>query len=227
MIPDKAHCLFEQSGTFRDEFIRLGIPAEDYDILNDFGKTDHIIDLFGEIDKAYRGEASIFDGITANDVVMAFFPCTRFEDQAIMLFRGVQYQMRDYTDEKKLEKALSVHDELSVLYSLICRLFIVCLRRGLRLIVENPYSTQHYLQRYFPVKPNIIDTDRTLSGDIYKKPTQYWFVNFEPVPNFVTEPLEIHETKKIVKENSVSRKVLRSMISPQYARRFILEYIIG
>lgn len=51
----KAHCFFEQSGTFRDEFIKLGIPAEDYDIRNDFGKTDHIIDLFAEIEKSFGG----------------------------------------------------------------------------------------------------------------------------------------------------------------------------
>lgn len=45
----KVHCLFEQSGTFKNEFRKLGIDAEDYDILNDFGETDHIIDLFAEI----------------------------------------------------------------------------------------------------------------------------------------------------------------------------------
>ena len=45
----KVHCLFEQSGTFKNEFKKLGIDAEDYDILNDFGQTDHIIDLFSEI----------------------------------------------------------------------------------------------------------------------------------------------------------------------------------
>lgn len=49
----KAHCLFEQSGTFKNEFIKLGIPAEDYDIQNQFNQTDHVIDLFGEIEKAY------------------------------------------------------------------------------------------------------------------------------------------------------------------------------
>lgn len=27
----------------------MGIDAEDYDILNDFGQTDHVIDLFAEI----------------------------------------------------------------------------------------------------------------------------------------------------------------------------------
>ena len=46
---EKVHCLFEQSGTFKNEFRKLGINAEDYDIRNDFGQTDHIIDLFAEI----------------------------------------------------------------------------------------------------------------------------------------------------------------------------------
>lgn len=46
---NKVHCLFEQSGTFKNEFKKLGIDAEDYDILNDFGETDHVIDLFAEI----------------------------------------------------------------------------------------------------------------------------------------------------------------------------------
>lgn len=45
----KVHCLFEQSGTFKNEFIKLGIPAEDYDIQNEFGQTDHIVDLFENI----------------------------------------------------------------------------------------------------------------------------------------------------------------------------------
>lgn len=43
---NKSHCFFEQSGTFKNEFIKLGIPAEDYDIQNEFGQTDHVIDLF-------------------------------------------------------------------------------------------------------------------------------------------------------------------------------------
>ena len=45
----KAHCLFEQSGTFKNEFKKLGIDAYDYDILNDYGQTDYQVDLFAEI----------------------------------------------------------------------------------------------------------------------------------------------------------------------------------
>lgn len=45
----KVHCLFEQSGTFKNEFIKLGIPAEDYDIQNEYGETDHVLDIFSNI----------------------------------------------------------------------------------------------------------------------------------------------------------------------------------
>lgn len=50
------HCLFEQSGTFKNEFRKLGYEAYDYDILNDFGETDFQIDLFKEIEDAYERE---------------------------------------------------------------------------------------------------------------------------------------------------------------------------
>lgn len=51
----KVHLFFEQSGTFKNEFKKLGYEAVDYDILNDFGETDYQIDLFAEIEKAYGG----------------------------------------------------------------------------------------------------------------------------------------------------------------------------
>ena len=51
-IKGKVHCFFEQSGTFKNEFIKLGIHAEDYDIQNNFGQTDHTDDLFKAIEDA-------------------------------------------------------------------------------------------------------------------------------------------------------------------------------
>lgn len=54
-INGKVHCFFEQSGTFKNEFRKLGYEASDYDIQNNFGETDHVIDLFAEIEKAYSG----------------------------------------------------------------------------------------------------------------------------------------------------------------------------
>ena len=35
-------CLFEQSGTFKNEFRKLGFEAFDYDIRNDFSETDYL-----------------------------------------------------------------------------------------------------------------------------------------------------------------------------------------
>lgn len=52
-----AHCLFEQSGTFKNEFKKLGVEAYDYDILNDFGQTDFVVDLFAEIEGGVRRKA--------------------------------------------------------------------------------------------------------------------------------------------------------------------------
>ena len=63
IINGKVHCFFEQSGTFKNEFIKLGIPAEDYDIQNNFGETDHQDDLFKAIEDAYDGKPSLFDSI--------------------------------------------------------------------------------------------------------------------------------------------------------------------
>lgn len=54
-IKGKVHCFFEQSGTFKNEFLKLGIPAEDYDIQNNFGQTDHVVDLFQAIEDAWGG----------------------------------------------------------------------------------------------------------------------------------------------------------------------------
>lgn len=54
-IKGKVWCFFEQSGTFKNEFKKLGIDAVDVDIQNNFGQTDHVVDLFTEIETAYGG----------------------------------------------------------------------------------------------------------------------------------------------------------------------------
>lgn len=230
--PNKVYCFFEQSGTFKNEFLKLGIPAEDFDILDEFGQTDHIIDLFAEIDKAYEGKPSVFDSITQSDLIFAFFPCTRFEDQIMLAYRGDLAQIRNKSDLHKLEYSKKLHSELHTLYIYIyiCNLFIVLLKKNIPAIIENPYSAQHYLKQYFPIKPSIIDNDRRENGDYFKKPTQFWFINIKPESNVIFEPLEIAEHYKIKYNNDlfkeIGRKTARSMIHPQYARRFILSYIL-
>lgn len=62
-ITGKVHCFFEQSGTFKNEFKKLGYEAVDVDIQDNFGQTDLQIDLFAEIENAYDGKPSLFDEI--------------------------------------------------------------------------------------------------------------------------------------------------------------------
>jgi len=218
----KYHCFFEQSGTFKNEFKKLGYKAYDYDILNDFNETDYVIDLFDEIEKGYLGLNSIFDKMNKQDTILAFFPCVRFEAQVIMNFKGVNSGYKDWNMKKKLSNCLKLSEELNRNYQLITKLAIICVDKNISLIIENPYSTQHYLHRYWCIEPKIIDMDRSLEGDYYKKPTQYWFINCDPKNNFIFEPLELVKRKKINDENTVNR----SMIHPQYANRFIRQYII-
>ena len=226
----KAHCLFEQSGTFKNEFRKLGIEAYDYDIRNDFGETDFVVDLFGEIAKSYEGGVSIFDKIGRKDVIMAFFPCTMFQENNALLFAGTAFQQKNQTDIQLLDYVIKRHETLHEFYVLICKLFAVVLRKGLRMVVENPFTQPHYLSTYFPIPPTIVDKDRTQNGDYYKKPTQYWFVGFKPFDNWVFEPLDhvdVKNVNRMVKTDGVDRQVLRSMIHPQYASRFIRQYILS
>ena len=232
-----AHCLFEQSGTFKNEFKKLGYEAYDYDIQNEFGETDYVIDLFEEIKGGYDGKPSIFDKISRDDLILAFFPCVRFENQIMLWFRGQSHSQRDWSMEKKMQFDMDLLDEVSHMYKLVNKLFILCMRKGLRLVMENPYSEEHFLRRYWCYLPSIIDKDRRENGDYYKKPTQYWFVNFEPHYNLVFEPISYNaiECKDAIrlmnkehyeKTGAKTKKEARSMIHPQYANRFIRQYLI-
>lgn len=226
----KYHCFFEQSGTFKNEFKKLGYKAYDYDILNDFNETDHVIDLFNEIENGYDNKPSVFDIFKQNeDFIIAFFPCVRFEEQILLYFRGEASTQKKWSLEQKLEYDLKLHNELHNLYSYITKLVIICTRKNIPLIIENPYGSQHYLTRYWCIKPAFIDKNRFLNGDYYEKPTQYWFINCEPKDNFIFEPLKLVKKQTIIyqkKCGNLSHQKMRSMIHPQYANRFIRQYII-
>lgn len=231
-----AHCLFEQSGTFKNEFKKLGIEAYDYDILNEYGQTDYQVDLFKEIRGGYNGEKSIFDNISKDDIILAFFPCVRFENQIMLWYRGQNNSQTDWTLREKMVFDMQLLEETKKNYDLVNMLFIVCMDRGLKLIMENPYSEEHFLRRYWCFLPEIIDKDRRDRGDYYKKPTQYWFLNCKPKNNFIFEccnynsvdckdPIRLMK-KEHYEEFANTKKEARSMIHPDYANRFIREFIL-
>lgn len=231
-IKGKILCFFEQSGTFKKEFQKLGYTAYDYDIQNEFGETDYVIDLFKEIEKAYDNKSSIFDNITSDDLIMAFFPCIYFTGYSNpVMFRLESVTYINLTLKEKLDKIIQRGRDRQYFYEMLYKMVGVCLLRDLRIIIENPWSSNgaHYLKDNFFKNPDLIDNNRTLRGDDFIKPTGYWFFNCEPTFGCSFEPTKKH--KKIVNtKHPLGGGICsteRSMINPKYARNFICDFVLG
>ena len=180
-IKGNVHCFFEQSGIFKNEFIKLGYKAFDYDIQNDFGETDFQIDLFSEIEKGYEEKESIFDNITKDDFVIAFFPCIYFETMQASYYQMTNINMIKQSIRQKYETVIDRIQKREYFYILLYKLFAICEIRGIRLVLENPATQPSYLLYPINFIPyTFIDNDRTKRGDCFKKPTAYWFVNCKP-----------------------------------------------
>ena len=229
MTVNFAHCLFEQSGTFKRAFQSLGIPAKDYDIQNQFGETDWQGDLFEEIWDAYEGRPSIFDDIRRDDVIIAFFPCIYFCEMSSMFFMGVSYNQRKLSSLGKIEDIMRRDRQRHRYYQMLLMLFYVCEEQQLRLIVENPYNAHHYLRFNFPYTPKVIDMNRRLRGDYVKKPTQYFFLNCEPAGKVSMQLDKVQEYTRARKSAPQAGMCSsdRSMISDDYAHNFICDHILG
>lgn len=229
-IKGKVHCFFEQSGTFKNEFIKLGIPAEDYDIQNHFGETDHNIDLFNEIETAYGGGQSVFDSISKDDLIMAFFPCIYFETMQMRFYALTSHNFVDKPLTTQIEYAIDRVQKRAQLHILLYKMTHIALSRGLRLVIENPSTEPNFLitgQNY--PRPTMIDRNRMARGDFFKKPTAYWFWNCSPTYGFSGQN---DKPQKNIKHCERSKgdglcSEERSMISPDYARNFICDFILG
>lgn len=229
-ITGKVHCFFEQSGTFKNEFIKLGIPAEDYDIQNNFGQTDHVVDLFQAIEDAYDGHPSLFDTIGGGDLIMAFFPCIYFETIQQLYFALAKNDFRNKSMQFQIDYALDRLDKRTYFHKLLYKMLWVAYDKKLRLVIENPATAPNYLitGQNFPT-PTIIDNNRMRRGDVFRKPTAYWFVNCNPT-NGMT--FQYDKEQKIIDKCKSSPKAglcseERSMIHPDYARNFICDFILG
>ena len=230
-IKGKVHCFFEQSGSFKNEFIKLGIPAEDYDIQNNFGETDHVIDLFAEIEKAYQGGVSVFDNISKDDLIMAFFPCIEFCDAKTMIYRGCHISQKNWTLDMIMKKNIEFSKRRQLFYEILLMLVAIVSCRNYRMIIENPWNTSRstYLQNNF-IQPSFIDRNRALRGDYYVKQTAYWFIGCE---HTIGHSYQVNKNPKIVYKQHGEQQITgicdeqRSMISPDYARNFICDFIIG
>ena len=229
-INGKVWCLFEQSGTFKNEFIKLGIPAIDIDIQNNFGQTDQQIDIFKEIINYfnYRG-GDLFPSISKDDLILAFFPCIYFNATSQMLFSFTHRNYRNLSVMEKAHEVLARSGKREEYFRYAVMMMAIVMDRGLRLIMENPWSEQTFLKANFVAPPTFVDNNRMLRGDYFVKPTAYWFVNCTPTSGSTI--LQDKKKRVITGERSLKGGGIcnqdRSMISPDYAKSFICDFILG
>lgn len=177
-----------------------------------------------------RGGVSIFDSMTCNDLLMAFFPCIYFETIQQLYFCFGKFENRNKDMKTQVEQAIDRLDKRTEFHKLLYQFYLVCHEKGLRLIIENPATEPNYLitGQNFPA-PTMIDKNRMLRGDVFRKPTAYWFLNCSPTYGFTEQndkkPKRIDRSKASKQAGLCSEE--RSMISPDYARNFIHDFILG
>ena len=236
------HCLFEQSGTFKNVFNEFGHNAWDYDILNDYGETDFKKEMIKEIPTHYNTkdnsgvEQTIFTNMQSNkDFIFAFFPCTYFTEQQEINFRvqmgGIKKEIQE-NDNKFLQKhidwVLKATKERAYFFELWIKFCFICEQLGKPTIIENPANTskRSYLQLYSPYRPSFYEKDRSVFGDDFVKPTNFFAINFEMKEEFMMFYDKNYNTRKI--RDTPSKAIStggRSEITPRYARNFYKRFI--
>lgn len=136
---------------------------------------------------------------------------------------------RTLDDLQKIDKILERNRNRTEFYERLIKFVYVCLAKGIRMIFENPWSEQTFLKANFLKVPDVVDMNRMERGDYYIKPTAYWFWNCEPTHGCSWQ--NDKEKKIIMNSKGASCAGLcseeRSMISPDYARNFICDFILG
>lgn len=162
---------------------------------------------------------------------MAFFPCIYFCAPSQMNFTWGCVNYVKMSTKEKTDAILDRDKQRAYFYGLAIKMLAVADIKGLRLIMENPWSENTYLKANFILPPSLVDNNRMMRGDYRVKPTAYWFINAEPTNGF-TEQLDKLKEKKTHMTSRASKVAglcseERSMISPDYARNFICDFILG
>lgn len=160
---------------------------------------------------------------------MAFFPCIYFDCLSQMNFGWYAQNYKRLSTKEKTDAILTRSSNREKFFRIAVKMFSVCEQRNIRIVMENPWAMQTFLKSNFIFPPKLIDNDRSLRGDFYKKPTAYWFMNCNPTHGCTIQ--KSHKPKRIVDQKherggGVCSEV-RSMISPDYARNFICDFILG
>ncbi len=209
---NKVYCLFEQSGTFKNIFLKKGINAIDIDIENQFNETDIIMDLLCEIKNISK--SNLFNNINSNDLIIAFFPCTYFSNNNDLYFRRQSITFKNMSNDQIDKYIADRLQKRSFYLRMLKKLLCYCKVAHLPLIVENPRST--FLRDN--LRAGDICHNRNVYGDKYKKPTYYYTINCTINENKMVK-YPIFNTIKNMRNTTYGIK--RSLIESRYAENLI------
>jgi hypothetical protein len=175
---------------------------------------------------------SVFDEIKSDDLIIAFFPCIYFCCLSQMAFNWGYTNYKKLGVKEKSDAILERSKHREKFFRLAVQMVTIAEDRKLRLVMENPWSQQTFLKNGNFVKaPDIVDMDRTLRGDFFKKPTAYCFFGCCPTEGKTIQITQKEKIKSILHSKKSKEAGLcseeRSMISQDYARNFICDFIIG
>ena len=136
---------------------------------------------------------------------------------------------RALTTGQRILKIIERTEKRKEFYERLLKFIYVITEKNIRMVFENPWTPPHYLMNNFLKQPTIIDKNRMERGDYFRKPTAYWFWNCEPTHGFTHQ--NDKEQKIIDKCKGSGQAGLcseeRSLISSDYARNWICDFIIG
>lgn len=173
---------------------------------------------------------------------MAFFPCIYFCSFAELNAKCPDSlaAARGWDIATRRAHQLEFSRKRQHFYELALMMTAVVEVRGVRMVVENPWSENNYTNKFWFNKPAFVDWNRRKRGDFFTKPTAYWFINCHPTHGNTNKPTPKNKVKRILKHDQWKRadsarqdtsrgicSTERSMISPDYARNFIADFILG
>lgn len=177
------------------------------------------------LDGKYRLRSIFTDMKPNEDFILAFFPCTHFADANQLQYRLLIGGKKVDFDIRATERLIERNKNRAYYFELFLKFCQIVKYKGIPTIIENPASSgsANYLVMFSPIDVAFYEKDRTLFGDIFKKPTNFFSINFEMREKFKMFYDKNYNTKTIYKDTNGMSK--RSEISNTYARNFYKRFI--
>jgi len=158
------------------------------------------------------------------DFIIAFFPCTHFCDANELQYRLWTGGKKLPYDEQNVKRLIARNRERARYFELYLKFTYICQAKGIPTIIENPASSgnKNYLVQFSPIEVAWHEKDRSLFGDNFKKPTNFFAINFKMEEDFIM--FDVNPNKESIYKDKHGCKQ-RSEITRRYAENFYKRFL--